>query len=139
MLTINDRLQIPLREFDFDFVRSGGPGGQNVNKVATKAVLKWDVTNTPSLPDPVKERFKKQFARRIGQDGVLTLTSQRFRDRGRNVADCLSKLRDFVLQIAEAPKPRKKTRPTKASKRRRLKNKQMRSEKKERRRLPKLD
>jgi ribosome-associated protein len=139
MLLINDRLQVPLREFDFDFVRSGGPGGQNVNKVATKAVLKWDVTNSPSLPDGVKDRFLRRFARRIGQDGVLTMTSSRFRDRGRNVADCLNKLREFILEVAEAPKPRKKTRPTKGSQRRRLKNKQIRSEKKERRRPPNMD
>lgn len=139
MLNINDRLQIPLREFDFDFVRSGGPGGQNVNKVATKAVMKWDVTNSPSLPDGVKKRFCETFARRIGQDGVLTMTSQRFRDRGRNVADCLNKLRDFVLQVATPPKHRKKTKPSKGSKLRRLKGKQIQSEKKQRRRPPTVD
>ena len=139
MLNINDRLQIPLREFDFDFVRSGGPGGQNVNKVATKAVMKWDVTNSPSLPAGVKERFCRTYSRRIGQDGVFTMTSQRFRDRGRNVADCLNKLRDFVLQVAVPPKPRKKTKPTKGSQQRRLKGKQMQSEKKQRRQPPKMD
>lgn len=139
MLEINEKIQIPLREFNFDFVRSSGPGGQNVNKVATKAVLKWDVENTPSLPESVRERFRRRYARRIGQDGVLTLTSQRFRDRGRNVADCLNKLRDFIRDVAEAPTPRKKTRPTKGSKRRRLKNKKIQSEKKERRRSPKME
>ncbi|MCA9214661.1 MAG: aminoacyl-tRNA hydrolase [Planctomycetales bacterium] len=136
MLTINERLQIPLREFEFDFVRSGGPGGQNVNKVATKAVMKWDITNTQSLPDSVKKRFCSTFARRIGQDGMFTITSQRFRDRGRNVADCLSKLRALVLEVAVPPKPRRKTKPTKASKIRRMKGKKQQSEKKQRRRPP---
>ena len=139
MLVINESIEIPLREFDFDFVRSSGPGGQRVNKVSTKAVLRWNVAESDALSESVQARFLAKFHRRIGQDGFLTITSQRFRDRGRNVADCLNKLRGLVLEVATPAITRKKTRPTKASKSRRKKNKQLQSEKKQRRRPPTLE
>ena len=134
MLKINNRLEIPLRELDFTFVRSSGPGGQNVNKVNTKAVLSWIVEDNSSLPEDVLERFVKRYSRRISNEGKLKITSQRFRDRGRNIADCLNKLRDMVLSVAEKPKKRKATKPSKGSKERRLKNKQRNSQKKQLRR-----
>ena len=139
MLTINDPLQIPLRELEFDFVRSGGPGGQNVNKVNSKAVMKWNTTWNSTLPDDVKERFRSKFHRRINQNGELIITSQRFRDRGKNVADCLAKLRLMVLEVAEAPTVRKATKPTKGSQRRRLDQKRQTSQKKQNRRSPRMD
>ncbi len=92
MLTINPRVRIALSEFSFTFVRSSGPGGQNVNKVASKAVLRWDVAASASLPDDVRQRFLEQYARRITNEGELVLSSQRYRDQGRNVADCLERL-----------------------------------------------
>src|SRR5262249_40115047 len=77
MLQIKDRLRIPEDEFQWQFVRSGGPGGQNVNKVASKAVLRWDVANSPSVPEPVKARLRTLQRRRITAEGELVLSSQR--------------------------------------------------------------
>ncbi len=139
MLSVTPTIQIPLREFEFTFSRSSGPGGQNVNKLNTKAQLRWRVTDTDSLPAAVRERFLTKYRRRITSDGDLLLTSQRFRDQGRNVADCLAKLRELVLAVATAPTARKRTRPTLGSKRRRLAAKQARSEKKQQRKAPRLD
>lgn len=139
MLVVNKRLKIPLKEFDFTFARSGGPGGQNVNKVNTKAMLRWDVTNSPSLPGTVRKRFMEQNRRRINKEGEVIMTSQRYRDQGRNVADCLAKLRDLLETAAVVPKKRKKTKPTRASQRRRVENKRIKSRKKQLRRPPKWD
>ena len=136
MLIINDRLIIPIREFRFTFARSGGPGGQNVNKVNTKAVLRWNVAGSGSLPDAVRARFVKKYHRRINADGELVMSSERFRDQGRNVADCLAKLRTLIAAVAVAPRPRKKTMPSRAAVERRLKQKRETSGKKQRRRLP---
>ena len=120
MLVVNERIRIPLREFQFDFTRSSGPGGQNVNKVATKAVLRWPVARSRSLPDDVRERFMARWRRRITRDGELVLQSQRFRNRGRNVADCVEKLRRMIQEVAPPPRRRRPTRPTRGSVERRL-------------------
>ncbi len=127
MLVINARLAIPLREFSFTFVRSSGPGGQNVNKVNTKAVLRWNVAASPAMSAGVGERFHQKFHRRITTEGELVLTSQRFRDQGRNVADCLEKLRRMLAEVAQPPKRRKPTKRTRGANERRLKQKQRRS------------
>jgi ribosome-associated protein len=119
-LVVSSRLQIPLREFQFSFARSSGPGGQNVNKVNTKATLRWPVLESPSLPQPVLARLLARCQSRITAAGELLVTSQRFRDAGRNVADCLEKL--------------KRTTPTRAAVRRRMEAKRLRSEKKRGRR-----
>lgn len=139
MLVVNDRLQIPLKEFDFTFVRSSGPGGQNVNKVNTKAVLRWGVAASPNLPEAIRQRFMQQNRRRVTAGGQIIITSQRFRDQGRNVADCLAKLRDLLAKAAVAPTIRKKTKPTRAAKRRRLEEKKSRSNTKRLRKKPRLD
>ncbi len=133
MLIINRRIRIPLREFDFQFARSGGPGGQNVNKVNTKAILRWEVERSPSLPESVRERFLARFRRRITREGEFVLTSQRFRDQGRNVADCLEKLREMLEEVSRPPVKRKPTKPSRGAKERRLKEKHQRGEKKKRR------
>ncbi len=137
MLEINKEIRIPLREFHFSFVRSSGPGGQNVNKVATKAVLRWNVHKSGSLPEEVRERFTKRYANRINQEGELIVSSSRFRDQGRNTADCLEKLRSWLQKAAEKPRPRRPTKPSRAARERRLKEKRFQSQKKEGRR--KLD
>ena len=134
MLEVNNRISIPLKEFDFRFDRSSGPGGQNVNKVNTKVTLHWSIETSPSLPDDVRRRFVARFPRRINRDGYVVVTSERFRDQGRNVADCLHKLREMLLVVAVAPRPRKATRPSRASRERRLQNKRQKSEKKQSRR-----
>ncbi|MEM8678067.1 MAG: alternative ribosome rescue aminoacyl-tRNA hydrolase ArfB [Planctomycetota bacterium] len=131
MLFVSDNISIPLREFDFSYVRSSGPGGQNVNKVSTKATLAWRVTNSRHLPDDVKARFLARYRNRVSKDGKLIITSQRFRDRGRNVADCLAKLRAMVLEVERAPKARRATRPSRGAKERRLSAKRQNSEKKQ--------
>lgn len=123
MLVVNHRIRIPLRELRFTFTRSSGAGGQNVNKVSTKAVLRWPVRTSPSLPDSVRERFMERYRRRITREGDLILTSQRFRDRGRNLADCLEKLREMLAIAATPPRPRRPTKPTRAAVARRLEQK----------------
>ena len=133
MLVVNHQISVPLREFEFTFSRSSGPGGQNVNKVNTKVTLHWPITSSPSLPDAVRERFIAKFHRRINNKGQLVVISQRFRDQGRNVGDCLAKLREMLSSVAVGPKSRKKTRPSRASRERRLQTKQRTSEKKQRR------
>jgi len=138
MLAVNEQISIPLDEFTFTFSRSSGPGGQNVNKVNTKVTLRWPLEKS-SLPAEVQQRFRAQFRRRINQAGELLVTSQRFRDQGRNVADCLSKLRGMILSVATAPQQRKATRPTGASRRRRVADKRRTGEKKKSRRPPKWD
>jgi len=139
MLQIHPRLQIPIREFTFTFERSSGPGGQNVNKVATKAILRWDILRSPSLSEAHRKRFLAKHGNRVSTEGVLILNSQKHRDQGSNVAECLEKLRALLLETAFPPKPRKKTRPTMASKRRRLANKTRKSGIKEMRRRPSRD
>jgi len=135
MLIVTPGIKIPMREFTFTFARSGGPGGQNVNKVNTKATLRWPVRTDKSLPEAVHGRFLAKYAGKLTTDGDLLITSQRFRDAGRNVADCLEKLRRMLSRVAEAPKMRRPTKPTKGSVRRRLEHKRHQSSRKHRRRM----
>jgi len=127
MFEVNQRLQIPDEEFDWSYARSGGPGGQNVNKVSSKAVLRWDLGRSPSLPVEVKARLRSHHANRITNEGVLILMSQLYRDQERNRQDCLDKLRAMILQAAATPKKRRPTRPTRGSKERRIQAKKRRA------------
>lgn len=131
LLVVTPRLRIPLDEFRFTFSRSGGPGGQNVNKVNSKATLRWQVRGSPSLPADVQNRLEMRYRRRMTEQGELLVTSQRFRDAGRNTADCLEKLRQLLIEIALPPKARKPTRPTRASHARRLDEKRLKQRKKQ--------
>jgi ribosome-associated protein len=133
VLVVNSRVCIPLAELAFHFVRSSGAGGQNVNKVASKAVLHFDVAHSPSVPDDVRRRFLARYATRINSAGELVLTSQRYRDQARNVTDCLEKLRELLLSVADPPKPRRPTKPGKGARERRLGNKRRQSERKSQR------
>ncbi len=136
MLEVNPQITIPVKELDFTFSRSSGPGGQNVNKVNSKVTLHWSVAESPSLPDEVRERFMRSFTRRINALGQVVVVSQRYRDQGRNVADCMDKLRAMLLEVATPPRRRKKTRPTRGSKERRLRDKRAASQKKQLRGAP---
>ena len=136
MLHINHRFTIPDSEFAWSFVRSGGPGGQNVNKVASKAVLRWHVTASPSLPAEVKERLLAQLHRRITGEGELIISSQRFRDQDRNRQDCLDKLQELVRLAATRPKLRRPTKPSRGARERRLQDKRQRAAVKTHRRRP---
>jgi ribosome-associated protein len=134
MLEINARLRIPDGELQWTFVRSGGPGGQNVNKVASKAVLRWNLASSPSLPEDIKTRLSILQRNRITTEGELIITSQRCRDQERNKEDCLEKLRHMILQATMIPKPRKPSKPGRAARERRLQVKRHRSSIKKNRR-----
>lgn len=136
MVFVNDAVQIPDAELVWKFVRSGGPGGQNVNKVASKAVLLWNLTESPSLPDELKQRIAGKPHRFLSKDGVVVIASQKHRDQDRNRQDCLEKLRALLLQAVARPRIRKATRPTRSSRLARLKTKKHRSAMKSARRLP---
>ncbi len=135
MLEISDPVRIPDEEFSWSFVRAGGPGGQNVNKVASKAVLRWNIAASPSLPEDIKARLQKQQRHRITNDGDLLLSSQRYRDQERNRLDCLEKLAEMLRAAATAPKVRRQTKPSRASRERRLAAKKRHSALKSSRRI----
>ena len=133
MLDVTAKIKIPLREICFSFTRSSGPGGQNVNKVNSKVVLRWNVFDSRYISEDVRIRFIEKYYRRINEDGDVVITSDRFRDQPRNVADCLGKLRSLLLDVATPPRKRVATRPSKAAKEVRLKDKRIQSEKKKKR------
>lgn len=138
-LEIDDRIRIPLAEFTYQFSRSSGPGGQNVNKVSTKVDLRWRYAESSSLPDEVKARLAVQQRRRITADGELAITSQRYRSQNRNLEDCWEKLRLIVEKAAKPPKARRPTRPTTASKQRRKQTKIERARRKQLRKKPDVE
>ena len=138
-LAVTPTLVIPLDEFTFEYARSGGPGGQNVNKVNSKATLRWQPATSPSLPPPTRERLMRAIASRLTRDGELLITSQLTRDQGRNVADCLSKVRQLVLVALHPPKTRRASRPTFGSQQRRVESKLRHSTTKRLRRKPDAD
>jgi len=131
--------RIPEDELEFRFFRSGGPGGQNVNKVSTSVQMRFDVKNSPSLADPVKERLMKLAGSRLTLDGVIVITAVRFRTQERNRADAVARLDEMVAEASVRPVYRVPTRPTRASKERRLKGKSTRSTIKSGRGKPSLD
>jgi ribosome-associated protein len=139
MLKIDDRLSIPLDEFRWEYSRSGGPGGQNVNKVNSKVQLRWNPGASPSLPEPVRARLLALVGSRLTVEGDLLIASQTSRDQARNVDACLDKLRDLVVSAVKPPKVRRPTRPTRSSQIRRVEGKVRRSETKRTRRKPEPD
>ena len=128
MIRVNAQIELDEREIQEDFVRASGPGGQNVNKVSTAVQLRFDVAGSPSLPEPVRERLIVLAGRRLTQDGVLILSAERYRSQRRNRDDALERLIELIREACEVDKPRRPTRPTLASKKRRLDSKQRRGE-----------
>jgi ribosome-associated protein len=134
MIVISRTLTIPDEELQWSFARSSGPGGQNVNKVNSKAILHWSVTTSSALPVDVRERFLTKYASRITEKGHIVLSSQLHRDQPKNIAACEQRLKALVLAVLIPPKKRRPTKPTKSSQRERLDNKKQHSTKKENRR-----
>jgi ribosome-associated protein len=138
-MQISDTLSIPDDELVFTFARSGGPGGQNVNKVASKAILHWQFAANVTLPADVKQRLRAHEANRITAAGDLVIHGQRFRDQAKNIEDCLARLREMVLRALYPPQSRRPTKPTRGSRQRRLADKRVQSQRKATRRRPSGD
>jgi ribosome-associated protein len=139
IIQVNSQIAIPRREIEFSFVRSSGPGGQNVNKVASKAVLRWSAAASSAVPEHLRARLIGQLGRRINDRGELVLASQRYRDQARNIDDCLLRFRELIAAAVKVRKKRKKTATPRSAREARLKQKRSQGERKQSRRRPSLD
>jgi len=128
MIRITPEISIRESELKSDFIRSSGPGGQNVNKVATAVQLRFDVFRSPSLPEAVRRRLVRIAGKRVSKEGVLLIDARRFRTQERNRQDAVERLVHWIRRASERPKKRIKTRPTPSSRERRLEGKRQRSE-----------
>jgi ribosome-associated protein len=135
-LAVSAAISIPEAELQERFIQAAGPGGQNVNKVASAVELRFDVAGSPSLPEAVRQRLRALAGRRLTQDGVLVIQARRHRTQERNRADARERLVELIRRAAIPPKPRRATRPTRASKERRVEQKKGRSAVKRMRRKP---
>jgi ribosome-associated protein len=127
MIRITHRLAIDEREIEESFIRASGPGGQNVNKLATAVQLRFDVRHSPTLPQDVRARLEGLAGKRLSKDGVLIITAQRHRTQERNRGEALDRLVELIRRAAVPPVPRRPTKPTAGSRRRRLEAKGRRS------------
>jgi ribosome-associated protein len=134
MIAINSSIQIDERELDFEFIRSSGPGGQNVNKVATAVRLRFPVRGSAALPVEVQDRLIRLAGRRVGEDGVLTIHARSHRTQDANRREAVERLVDLVGRACAAPRPRRPTKPSAGSRQRRLEAKRRRSDTKQGRR-----
>lgn len=135
MLEVTELIRIPDDELEWSYARSGGPGGQNVNKVSSKAVLRWKANATvAAIPEPARLRMRTRFPSRFTTDGDVVIQSQKFRDQEGNRQDCEAKLIEMIRVCLVEPTPRKATKPSKGAKRRRVADKRRQSQKKQGRR-----
>lgn len=128
MIRITPNIAIEEKEIREEFTRSSGPGGQNVNKVATAVQLRFDAGNSPSLPEPVKERLIKLAGKRMTSENILIIEARRYRSQEKNRKDARERLIKLIRKAAQQPKPRRKTSRPAAAKKRRLEEKRKRSE-----------
>ncbi len=126
MIRVTDNIAIGEEEIREEFIRASGPGGQNVNKVATAVQLRFDVAHSPSLPEDVRERLTRLAGNRMTKEGDLIIAARRFRTQEQNRRDAVARLVEMIRQAAQKPKTRKRTKPTKASRERRLESKHRR-------------
>jgi ribosome-associated protein len=133
MIQVTDSISLSDDEIKLEFVQSSGPGGQNVNKVASKAQLRFD-TNSASLPEEVRTRLRQIAKNRISEDGILLIEARRYRSQDQNRADAINRLVELIRKAAQPPKKRKRTKPTQASIEKRLESKRRRGEAKRLRR-----
>ncbi|MGD9161878.1 MAG: alternative ribosome rescue aminoacyl-tRNA hydrolase ArfB [Desulfobacteraceae bacterium] len=134
MIEITKDIRIHEKEITEDFIRSSGPGGQNVNKVSTAVQLRFDVKKSPSLPDSVRRRLIRLAGNRMTKDGILVIKAERHRTREQNRKDAIDRLADLIVAASRVPKYRVKTKPTPASRKRRLEIKQKHGQLKRQRR-----
>jgi ribosome-associated protein len=139
MIRITDSIAIDESEIEQDFIRASGPGGQHVNKAATAVQLRFDVAHSPSLPDTVRKRLSRLAGKRMTGEGVLIIEAKRFRTQERNRQDAVERLVELIRRAAQSPKTRRKTRPSRAAREQRLREKRRRSQIKRSRQSPSSD